>query len=216
MTTRAELLQDLDAWLARDDVAADADASTMLRLAEAQINRRVRVRAQETTIKLECRSRATPLPDDFLAFRAATLDSSLGRDIQYLTPERIREAPIWNNQGGGLTDNTALAMTIEGNALILAPAPTDGGPVTLDLVYFARFLPLVNGDDSNWLLMNAYDVYLFAALKQVSIWDQDDQAALKFELLLDRALEELRISERRGRFPGGKALVSTGNPRGVV
>ena len=215
------MLQDLDAWLARDDIASDADAGTMLRMAEAEIGRRVRTRANEVVDTLTCTARQTALSSNFLAFRFATLQSSLGRDIEYMTPERIREAPIWNNQGGGLTDNTAQAMTIEGNSdglwyVTLAPAPTVTAPVTLDIGYFARFAALTGDTDTNWLLTNHYDVYMWACLKQVGIWDDDDKIEQRFGRLLDIAIDQLRQSETRARIPTAKGLIATGNPRAIV
>ena len=211
MTTYTQLQADVDQLYGRS-VFQDV----LMRIAEPKIRRRVRVREMETTTQLVCNSRTTTLPTDYLALRALTLDSALGRDIQYLTPERIREAPIWNNQGGGLTDNTALAVSIEGNAITLAPAPSAGAPVTLDIVYFAQFASLSAGTDTNWLLTNAYDVYLWAVLFAAADWDEDDVLAEKFERRFENAVLELEESDRRGRFPGGKALVATGSPRAVV
>ena len=225
MTTRLELLQDLDAWLARDDVATDADAPTILRMAEAEINRRLRTRAQEVVSTLVCSGRSTPVPTGFLTFRFATLESALGRDVEYLTPERIREAPIWNNQGGGLTDNTATAMTIEGDSdatgagglvVTLAPAPTALAPVTLNIGYFRTFPALTGDTDTNWLLTNNYDIYLFACLMQVGVWDDDERIEQKYEYRMDRAIAQLDKQENRARIPTAKGLIPTGNPRRVV
>ena len=215
MTTRAELMADLDGWLTRDDLTTSADAGTMLRIAQATINRRVRTRSQETTAQLTATSRNTALPTDFQAMRSVSLDSALDRNVEYLTPERIREAPIWNNQGGGLTDNTALAYTIENTNLVLAPAPDATAPVTLDIVYFAKFSDLVNDTDTNWLLTNAYDVYLWAVLQAAAVYLEDENLEAKYERLFEKAVEELRLSERRARFTGA-ALIATGNPRRVV
>jgi len=215
MTTRAELMADLDSWLTRSDLTSSADADTMLRIAQATINRRVRVRDQEKTTQLTATSRTTALPSDFLSLRSLSLDSALDRNVEFLTPERIREAPIWNNQGGGLTDNTALAFSIEGLNIVLAPAPTATAPVTLDIVYFSKFADLVNDTDTNWLLTNAYDVYLWAILMAAGVYLEDENLEAKFENRMEKAMEELRVSERRARF-NGAALISTGSPRRIV
>lgn len=226
MTTRLELLTDLDAWLARDDVATDADAGTMLRMAEAELNRRLRTRAQEVVTTLACTTRSTALPASFLTLRFATLDASLGRDVEYLTPERLREAPIWNNSGsGGSLDSAAQAMTIEGDStddgtgglvVTLAPAPTMAAPVTLNIGY-VRMLPALTADsDTNWVLTNHYDVYLYATLMQVGIWDDDAELQAKYGRLLDGSIAQLEKQENRARIPAAKGLHATGSPRGVV
>lgn len=195
-------------------------ADTILRLAEAEINRRLRTRAQEVVAQLVCNSRSTPLPTEFLAFRFATLESSMGRDVEYLTPERIREAGIWNNQGGGLTDGTASACTIEsdvnGLVLTLAPEPTATDPVTLDIGYFRTFPALVADTDTNWLLTNHYDIYLYACLKQTGIWDDDQIVEAKYGMLLDTSMSDLTRQENRARIPAAKGLIATGYPRRAV
>ena len=212
MTTRSELLADLDPWLARDDISVNVDTSTFLRMAQAVLNRRIRVRAQETTVELSCTSRTTALPSDYLSARSVTLQSTIGRVLDQLTPERIRESAIWNNQGGSAADNTPAAYAIEGTNLILAPAPTVSAPVIIDLVYFAKFADLTASNDTNWLLTNAYDIYLYACLHVVGVYLQDVEMAQGYESLMDKGIIELERSERRARF-GGSALVSTGSPR---
>ena len=216
MTTRAELIADLDIWLARDDLSSGGSEDTLLRIAQANIDRVIRPRTQKVNGTLVCSSRSTALPAGFQALRSLTLQSDLDRTVEYLTPERIREAPIWNNQGGGLTDNTATAYTIEGDVITLAPAPTAGAPVTLDIVYFARFDTLTNPSDTNWLLTNHYDAYLWAILNAAAIFLEDTELQIKYTGLFDAVVNDIRTNERRARFPAGGGLISTGHPRAVV
>lgn len=215
MTTRQELLDDVDSYLARDDLTGGADSSTYLRIAEARIRRRVRTTDREVTTQLVATGRSVALPDDYLSLRSISLDSALDRTIDYLTPERIREAPIWNNSGGGLTDNTAQAYTIEGGNLVFAPAPTAENPITFDIVYNASYAPLVNASDTNTLLTNAYDIYLFAVLFEAASYVQDIELASGYSSRFEAALTELERSELRKRN-SGSALFRTGSPRRVV
>lgn len=215
MTTRQELLDDVDTYLARDDLTGGADATTYLRIAEAKIRRRVRTTDREVTTQLSATGRTVALPSDYLSLRSISLDSALDRTIDYLTPERIREAPIWNNSGGGLTDNTAQAYTIEGGNLVFAPAPTAEAPVTFDIVYNASYAPLVNASDTNTLLTNNYDIYLFAVLFEAASYLQDIELAAAYNSRFEAAITELERSERRKRY-SGSALFRTGSPRRVV
>ena len=215
MTTRQELLNDVDAWMKRDNLTGGPDIGTFLRLAEAKIRRRIRTMDREVTTTLSATSRTTALPDDYLSLRSISLDSALDRTIEYLTPERIREAPIWNNQGGGLTDNTAQAYSIEAGNIILAPEPTATAPVTLDIVYNASYAPLVNASDTNTLLTNNYDIYLFALLAAAATNVQNAQLAAGYNSLFEASVIELERSEGRKRN-SGSALFRTGSPRRVV
>lgn len=216
MTTRAELLADLDSWLARDDLSAGGEQTTILRIAQAIINRRVRTSDLELVTTLVCTGRTTALPTGCLGIVSLTLDSSLDRTVQYLTPERIREAPIWNNQGGGLTDNTASAYTIEAKSITLAPAPTVTAPVTLDLVIYSKLSDLVNDSDTNDLLTNNYDLYLWALLEAAAVYLEDTELQLKYNGLFSRTLTELERSENMLKFPLSTDLIATGHPRAVV
>jgi hypothetical protein len=217
MTTKAELIQDLDEFLARDDLTSGGNQETFLRIAQAQIDRKIRTRAQEVTTQLIATARTVALPDDYLAMRSISLDTTLDRRIDYLTPERIREAPIWQNQGGfrDAEDTTPLAYTIEGNSIVFAPEPSADNPITLDFVYYAKLSRLVNDTDTNSLLTNDYDVYLWAILKAGCIFLQESELAGTYHALFKNALEDLSRNERWGRFSGSN-LFATGSPRRTV
>ena len=215
MTTRQELLNDVDAWMKRSNLTGGADIATFLRIAESKIRRRIRATDREVTTQLNATGRTVALPDDYLSLRSISLDSALDRTIEYLSPERIREAPIWNNSGGGLTDNTAQAYTIENNNIVLAPEPTATAPVTLDIVYNASYAPLVNANDTNTLLTNNYDIYLYAILTAAATNIHNIELASGFSSLFEAAVVEFERSEGRKRY-SGSALFRTGNPRRVV
>lgn len=218
MTTRIELLQDVDAWLARDDLSTDVDAPTMLRMAQAMIDRELRLFSQETTTTLACSSRSTSLPADFLSMISVSVQSSNDRQIDYLTPERLRDSLIWQNQGGGSLriDDSDIAYTLEGQSIVIAPEPSVSDPVTLDIVYFARFATLTADSDTNWLLTNNYDIYLYALLMQAAIFIDDAELLARYGGLYENARQSLVDAERRARIPSAGGLFSTGSPRAVV
>lgn len=204
MTTHATLKTDVAGFLVKSNLASDM--ATFVRLGEAKIARRVRVRAQETTTSLSVSSSTTALPADYLAMRSVSAEISNNRVLEMMTPETIREAAVWDGSGD------AKAFSIEGSNIIVAPAPSS---MTLNIVYFARFAALTGDDDTNWLLTNAYDVYLFACCEAAAIWLHDEAKEMKYSALFDRAVAELESDEKRGRF-SGSAIVAMGNQRSVV
>ena len=216
MTNRITLIEQGDEWLARDDLEGQLVQSIALIMAEAKIARRVRLRDQETTIEITATARSTALPDDFLAMRAVALNTTLGRSIDYLTPERIRESPIWLNQGfRNEEDNVATAYTIEGNNIILAPEPSADVGTPLSITYYRRYPAMFFNGDTNSLIQNHFDVYLWAYLHAVAYYLQEIDIADRYDQMFERAVAELTRSERWGRF-SGSALISTGNPRRTV
>lgn len=217
MTTRFILRTQALEWLARDDLEGQLVSEDIaIFMAEATIARRVRLRDQETSIELSATARSTPLPDNYLSMRSVALNTTLGRSIDYLTPERIRESPIWLNQGfRNEEDNVASAYTIEGNNIILAPAPTPEAPTPLLITYYRRYDGLVSNTDTNSLLQNHFDIYLYAYLNALATYLQETDIADRYERMFEKAVAEVTRSERWGRF-SGSALISTGNPRRTV
>ena len=215
MTTRNTLLQDLNSWVGRDDLAADPAAGSILRITESVINRSVRLREQEKTAVLTCEGRTTPLPDDFISFRSVTIDSSTDRQIEQLSPEQIRKSGVWLNQQFRGENTPAAAYSLEGANLILAPEPTAESPVKLDIVYFAKLPALIGDSDTNLLLTNHYDVYLWAALQAAAIFLEDGELEAAYSNRLAVTLEELTKNERRARF-SGSGLRPTGNVRMIT
>ena len=50
----------------------------------------------------------------------------------------------------------------------------------LAVEYFAQFAPLLQNDDTNWLLRHSYDTYFFACMHQVGRYLEDDMMADKW------------------------------------
>ena len=168
MTTFATLKSDIEELYPHSDYTDSLKAS-FVRLAEAQIRRRVRVRPMETTDEsFTVGARSTTLPTGFIALRSVSADVANKRDMDYLPPHRIRSAPIWE-----LTGNPT-AYTLEGESIVVAPVPES--PVSLQLVYYKMFDALEGPTDTNWLLTNAYDIYLYGSLRAASEWAMDDNA----------------------------------------
>ena len=215
MSTRGRLALDVIAWAKRDDVGSGDVFNSLLRVAEAQIRRRVRTREQEVTTTLTASGREADLPTGFLRLRSLTLDSSQSRVMDYLPPARLRESPYWDNTGS-FSNPTPQAYTIEGERLVLAPAPSEANPTDLFLTYVAAFAPLNDVDDTNWILQEAFDVYLWGVLAAVAIYLEDEELEVKYDERFDRSVRELLRSENRARTPSAAGLRVIGSPHEVV
>ena len=196
-------------------MAAGAVFNSLLRVAEAQIQRRVRTREQEITTTLTASGRSTPLPAGFLRQRSVALGGTLNRTLDYVPPARLRESPFWDNLGGFASPETQV-YTIEGFNILLAPEPKADSPVELLLTYVAAFAPLVGSEDTNWLLTEAYDVYLWGVLAAVAIYLEEAELETKYDDRFQRAIDDLNISERRARTPAAAGLRAIGSAREIV
>lgn len=210
MTTRVELLADIDAWFARDDLTAGGKAPTFLRMAEAKINRRLRVREMESTgtILTVASTRTASLPTNWLSFRSLTIDNSLDRVFTPTTPELIREHALWGQVG------QPELYSIEANVLYLAPMPSEA--FTLDAVYFSRLAALTNDSDTNDVLTNHYDLYLNAVLEQAAKYIQDAELATYFKTEFEDTLAEVNRQDSLSRLSGGAMRSQGDSARAIV
>lgn len=219
MTTLAQLKTSIDAWLIRDDVAVTgSDFPQILLNTESEISRAYRFMVQEKTdtVSFGAGERKADLPADFLEIRNPFIDDNIRR-FEYQTPQAIRESAQWDGS------RTPTFYTIEGGGgtspddrvqLVLAPAASDNG-LDVEINYWARFPALVNDTDTNWLLQNHYDIYLFESLFQSAIYIQETELAERYRAMC----EDLRLrtgrNENRKRF-AAVPKQSYANPRGVV
>ena len=174
--TRADLFSRVRNWLRRNgDTDLDADLPFILRNAEARLAREVVHSSQVVVATLELAGRSAALPADCLELRSITKQGSRSRKLELVTPEVLRESTLWDASG----DPGYYA--VERRDVYFAPAASVDTPVTLDISYFARFDPLQEDGDTNYLLSNHFDLYLYAVLAEACIFLQDERLALQFE-----------------------------------
>tara|TARA_B100000700_G_scaffold328666_1_gene447267 strand:+ start:1236 stop:1856 length:621 start_codon:yes stop_codon:yes gene_type:complete len=201
MTTFATLKTDISSYMARSDLT-ESLKNTFVRIAEAEIRRKVRIGQMETTnTSFSVSSQTTALPTGFVSMRAVTNNTQNQREMEYMSPVRLRSSRIFDEGTGEPS-----VYTIEGDNIVIAPTPSSG---SLTIVYYKAFDALSADTDTNWLLANGYDVYLYGSLRAASEWamepDTENQYAIKFE----RAVEQINREDRWGRV-SGSGLVRTG------
>lgn len=218
MSTLGQLKISVDSWLIRDDVGvANTDFPQILLLAESDIARDIRCVVQEATAPIVFTGRSADLPADYLAERNPFIDDNV-RKITYMTPKVLRESGPWVNGrvgafytiegGGGTSPDDRAVMTIAS-----AASPTE--PLTIDVNYWARFAALTSDPDTNWLLQNHYDVYLYATLRAASEFIQEDTLEDRYRDKYDRARDKMRVHENRKRY-GASPKAANNSPRAII
>ena len=228
MTTLSQLKTSVDAWLARDDVAVSgADFPQILLIAESNIARDLRLVTREAVATLNFTGRSADLPADYIEARNPFIDDNIRR-FEYQTPQAIRESSAWNGGlgggggGGSLEPNRpGMFYTIEGNAatdaiqMTIAPPASATTPLDVEIRYWARALALVNDPDTNWLLANHFDIYLYATLRAAAEYIQEDVLEDRYQAKYDRAIAAQNLTENRKRYTAAPKQ-AYGNPRGVI
>lgn len=168
-------------------------------LAEAKLNRRLRLRAMEDTVSATIAGNTTALPADFREVRSLYIsDGANSYRVEYKTPE---QRSMYQQTG------RVNAFTIIGSDIHWLPLPH--GTLTYTLHYFAS-LPAVE-DGQNWLILNAPDVYLYATLLEAAPYLKADSRIETWGVLLESAITDLMTDDQRSRL-GNTLAISTDNP----
>ena len=227
MSTFGQLKTSTDSWLARDDLAMGSDIDQITLNTEAQIARDIRTVAQERNTTLTADARQTVAPADFLEARYLAIDTNTRDYIEYQTPEVIRKQRSWSGNATGTTGRSDITFyTIEGLIggtaftdtdvyFTWAPAGNATTPTDVELGYFARWPAFVNDPDTNWLLTNHFDIYLWAMLHNAALFLQEEGLAQGYLGKYAIAKEDLQKSENRKRFRG-QSKKGWGSPRVIV
>lgn len=173
--TYSDLKNAIAGWLHRADLTSVIP--TFIELAEADIRRDVRCRAMEATDSGSLTSATQALPSDFLQARRVILSD---RVQTYVTPS------VWH----GIDEDTTDRYTILGTNLKFQASSGD-----YQLDYYAAFDALSEDGDTNWLLTNHPDVYLFGALQNAAGYVGKMQQA--YEARYQRAIANLAAVEQR-------------------
>lgn len=173
----------------RSDTAFTNQLTTFIALAEAKLNRLVRVRPAEvndTSLTGTASSRFITLPSDFMEPVALWLTSS--SQYRLLRPYAAGSMTL------STTNGTPDAWAIDGTTIQL-DVPCDSAH-TFVFRYRKKLFDLAT-TSPNFLLTNHPDVYLFACLMEACDWENDNDGLGKYDARFKLAVAELERVESR-------------------
>jgi hypothetical protein len=193
LSTYTGLQAAIASYLNRSDLASQVPA--FIALAQAQINRKLRVNEMLTRAQVEPSGNFIKLPTDWLAHNALAMTSPNVGQLTYVTPANYERLLV--------TAKTAPTKfySVIGSSIVLFPAPADG--CQLELTYYAKIPALTDQAPSNWLLERSPDVYLYGALLQAEPFLMNDERVMLWSAAFDKAIVEMQMESERARFPGG-------------
>lgn len=183
-------------YLHRDDLTTSIP--DFISLAEARLNRRLRIRAMEQRATGTASSGLIALPTGYR--QARSLHVAQGgsyKRIDYVTPER---AGLYPSSG------SPSAFTVVGFNIELLP-PQD---LAYRLVYYKALNALSAGQ--NWLILNAPDVYLYATLLEATPFLKADGRIQVWQMMLEQAITDLEAEESMAALGGNTIGIYTDNP----
>ena len=195
-----DLKQQIADWLNRTDL--EEQIPEFVRLAESKIRNDLKVRTQEM-ISAGSLSTATTsvsaawftVPTQMNEARTVKVDD---RELAYLTPQQYTKMERCE------IGAPARYYTIKGEAFWILGGSA-GEAYVLD--YWEWFDYFTADDDTNWLLLNAPDVYLWAGCEAGALFLKDYEASADFGARYRTAVERVQRRENEMRYSGSALYV---------
>ena len=193
ITTYTELKSAISDFLNRDDL--DAVIPTFIDLAEARLNREVRHWRMEDRAVATLDAQYTALPTNFLEPIRMSLTSGDTSTMEVVGVQEMSDLRARAlNTSGKPRYYTILDQSIE-----VYPSPD--GEYSLEMVYFET-LPALSTSDTNWLLTNYPDAYLYGALLHSAPYLQDDARMQVWDTLYQTAVSAINLDGERAKTGG--------------
>lgn len=186
-------------WSKRTDI--ENFVPDFIALAEKRIDKKLRTKDNEVraTLPLNTNDRFCVLPNDFVEMRSLrVLHNSNYYHLDFRTP---RQLDILST--AGMPSSYVVTSKIELNRI-----PDLG--YTLEMEYYSRLTPLSEANQTNNVLTNHPELYLYGALAEMSLWSLDEQKASGYLQLFDRTVTDANYQELRGRYGPSPAMRSAG------
>ena len=201
--TFTELKDAIADWLDRSDLTARIP--DFIALAEARINRELRIRPMEvrSTMYTTVDQQYFNLPGGYIQMRNIQLNTNPTTPLEYITPEML------DRLYGSSTTGKPRAYTLIGDEIQLAPIPDSA--YQLEMAFYEKFTPLGDGSagtvTSNWLTANAPDVLLYGALMEAEPFIKNDERIPVWLNGYSNAINKLQQQDQRDRHSGSAMRV---------
>ena len=198
LSTFTELKDAIADWLDRSDLTARIP--DFITLAEARLNRDLRIRPMEVRSKMETTSgqQYFNLPGGYIQMRNIQLNTNPTAPLEYITPEML------DRLYGSSTTGKPRAYSLIGDEIQLAPIPDSD--YTVDLAFYEKFTALGDGTSgtvtSNWLTTNAPDVLLYGALLEAEPFIKNDERIGLWLNAYNGAIKKIQDADARDRHSG--------------
>jgi len=203
LSTFTELKDAIADWLDRSDLTARIP--DFIALAEARINRELRIRPMEvrSTMYATVDQQYFNLPGGYIQMRNIQLNTNPTTPLEYITPEML------DRLYGSTTTGKPRAYTLIGDEIQLAPIPDSA--YQIEMAFYEKFTPLGDGTSgtvtSNWLTENAPDILLYGALMEAEPFIKNDERVAVWLNGYGNAIDKLQKADQRDRHSGSAMRV---------
>tara|TARA_R110002096_G_scaffold143885_1_gene300262 strand:+ start:35 stop:682 length:648 start_codon:yes stop_codon:yes gene_type:complete len=198
LSTYTELKDAVADWLDRSDLTSRIP--DFIALAEARINRELRIRPMEVRSIMYTASgkKYFNLPGGYLQMRNIQLNTNPTQPLEYITPEML------DRLYGSNTTGKPRAYTLIGDEIQLAPVPDT--EYELEMAFYENIDSLGDGTAgtvvSNWLTLNAPDLLLYGALMEAEPFIKNDERVAVWLNGYGNAIDKIQKADARDRHSG--------------
>ena len=194
ISTYTDLKTSVASWLNRDDLTSVIP--DFISLAEAGINRDLRHYKMIERADATLDSRYVQMPTDWMETVRFSITSGNTYRLELVSRDDMLEYRQKTADASGRPRFYAnIGDTIE-------VFQTPDADYTMQLQYYAKTPALSDSNASNWLLLDAPDVYLYGTLIQSAPYLQDDARTQTWAALYAAALQSLQKASDDTRFAG--------------
>ena len=203
LSTFTELKDAIADWLDRSDLTARIP--DFIALAEARINRELRIRPMEvrSTMYATVDQQYFNLPGGYIQMRNIQLNTNPTTPLEYITPEML------DRLYGSTTTGKPRAYTLIGDEIQLAPIPDSA--YQIEMAFYEKFTALGYGTSGtvtiNWLTKNAPDILLYGALMEAEPFIKNDERVAVWLNGYGNAIDKLQKADQRDRHSGSAMRV---------
>lgn len=202
--TYDDLIANVAGWLNRGDLAAVIP--TFVSLFEAQFNKDPRGRIQKSVVisSADIANELSPVPSDYIQMQNLRIPGSQSNPdgLDLLTSQQVGQFRLRYNVAG-----EPLYYAIIGAQLRLLPIPDQ--QYTFEMEYFSKLPALGTSNETNWLLADHPDIYLYGSLLQAEPYLKNDERIPVWRGLYDSAMEALNTTDDRALFSGATLKMRT-------
>lgn len=200
ITTYAELKTSVSNWLARSDL--NSYVGDFIALGEKRIYRDLRIRAMETALNSSIASGVIAVPSGYVAMKYAYIEANPIGKLARKDAEWIYE-----KYPTRAADGQPCFFAREADNFIFGPYPDS--TYTVKGVYYKRLDALSESNTTNWLVTNAPDLLLFAALCEAAPFLKADNRIQVWETKYGMVKNSVQLEDDQEEFSGSPLQVTS-------
>jgi hypothetical protein len=200
ITNYGELKSAIGDFLNRSDLTSVIP--TFIDFAEAEFNRNLRVRQMVTRAEAVIDTRFSAVPADFIEAKDLVIvTGNPVTPLQFVTQQEMAQLRSTSITSAG----KPLYFSVVGGQFEMCPTPD--GEYSLEMSYFGQIDALVDDSDTNWLLREYPDIYLYTSLMHSAPYLKDDERITVWAQLASKAKEELLARDTSASFNGSTPVI---------